>query len=48
MNQTSKETLPLNLDEDERTYINKSQFIVGVTNSIAKKYGHLRQDSKAP
>lgn len=48
MNQTSKETLPLNLVEVERTYINKSQFIVGVTNSIAKKYSHLRQDSKAP
>lgn len=48
MNQTSKETLPLNLDDDERTYINKSQFIAGVINSIAKKYGSLRQDSKAP
>lgn len=48
MNQSSKETLPLNLDDDGRTYINKSQFIAGVINSIANKYSHLRQDSKAP
>ena len=48
MNQSSKENLPLDLDDDERTYISKSEFIAGVTNSIANKYSHLRQDSKAP
>ena len=43
-----KENLPLNLEQDERTYITKQQYIAGITNQISKKYSHLRQDSKAP
>lgn len=43
-----EENPPLNLDDDERTYITKAEFIAGVINSVKNKYPHLRQDSKAP
>lgn len=43
-----EEKMPLDLEQDERTYISKTQFIAGIINKVAKKYPNLRQDSKAP
>lgn len=48
MTKNPKEKSPLNLDQDERTYISKSDFIAGIINKVTKKYANLRQDSKAP
>ncbi len=48
MTEHLKEKLPLDLDQDERTYISKADFIAGIINKVAKEYATLRQDSKAP
>lgn len=43
-----EEEFPLGLEESERTYISKAEYLAGVINTIDKRYPTLRQDSKGP